>query len=171
MKLNLGCGRHVLDGWTNIDVQVSPRAKRPPEVLCDLKNIPLSNECATEAMAIHVLEHFYYWDALKVLVEWQRLLKPGAILVLELPDLAKCCRNLLEARPGKGHPDQLSMWGIYGDPRDEDPYMVHRWGWTPKTLRDVLKTLGFVDIREEPTQWHSSGKLHRDMRLVAKKNG
>lgn len=171
MRLNLGCGRHVLDGWTNVDAQVSSMAKRPPEILCDLKSIPLPDGCADEAMAIHVFEHFYRWESPIVLAEWRRLLRPGATLVLELPDLEKCCRNILEGRAGKGHPDQLGMWGIYGDPRDADPFMTHRWGWTPKTLKALLEERGFVDVRHEPTKWHSSGREWRDMRLVSRRGG
>ena len=171
MRLNLGCGRHVLDGWTNVDVQRSPRAARAPEILSDLRTIPLPDACAEEAMAIHVLEHFYRWDADIALVEWSRLLAPHGRLVLELPNIIKCCQNLIAGTPGKIDPDQMSYWGIYGDPRDQDPYMVHRWGWSPSALTATLKSHGFVEIQEEPTQWHSVGKLHRDMRLVAKKGG
>lgn len=169
-KLNLGCGRHVLDGWVNVDVQVSLKAPRSPEILCDLKTIPLPDGCAEEVMAIHVFEHFYFWETPAVLAEWRRLLTPGGSLVLELPNLMKCCRNILEGRTlarGGKDPDQLGMWGLFGDPRDNDPYMTHRWGWTPKTLRSLLESSGFAEVRETMPKWHRAGRDHRDMRLEA----
>lgn len=172
MRLNLGCGRHVLDGWTNIDVQPSSQAPRAPDILCDLKSIPLPDGCAEEAMAIHVFEHFYFWETPGVLLEWRRLLRPGGVLVLELPDLMKCCRNVLEGatlKKGGKDPNQLGMWGLYGDPREHDPYMVHRWGWAPATLRALLEVSGFTGVREEPTKWHPAGRAHRDMRIVSRK--
>src|ERR1043165_6045687 len=120
LRLNLGCGRHVLsDGWTNIDAAISPRASRPPDILCDVKKIPLPDACAIEVMAIHLFEHLYRWECDDTIDEWRRLLRPGGLLVLEMPDLFKFCRNIIEGIPGKGHEDQLGMWGLYGDPREK----------------------------------------------------
>jgi len=117
-------------------------------------------------MAIHVWEHFYRWQCDDVIGEWRRLLKPGGLLVLELPDFWKCCRNVVESVKGK-HPDQLSMWGCYGDPTGHDEFMAHRWGWTPQTLGEFLKANGFASIAEKPTQFHRAGKDLRDMRIEA----
>lgn len=161
MKINVGCGRMVLDGWTNCDVQVSPKAPRPPEILCDAKKIPLPGESADVVMALHLLEHFYFWEVPSVLAEWRRLLKPGGKLILELPDLAKACRNLLE---GKG--DQWSMWPLYGDPGHEDPFMCHRWGYTPATLKAILVSNGFAKVHFCAPQTHGK-RAQRDMRAEA----
>jgi hypothetical protein len=45
--------------------------------------------------------------------------------------------------------------------------MVHRWGYTPRSLAAVMQEAGLVDIRQEPAQF----KLRepRDMRLVGRK--
>lgn len=164
MKLHVGCGRHVLDGWVNVDVQRSPKAKRDPEILADIRSIPLADGIADELMAIHVIEHVYIWEAVEeVLPEWFRLLRPGGRLVLELPDVMKAARNLIE---GKG--DQMSMWPIYGDWNHRDPYMMHRHGYTFATLRPILQRVGFVDVREGRPQWHGSREA-RDFRAEARK--
>ena len=170
MRLNICCGRRVIDGWTNVDVQAHPLAPHPPEILADACVIPLPDECADEVMVIHGFEHFYKWDCDRAIAEWKRLLKPGGKLALELPDLIKCCQNVLSGLMlGGKDPEQLGMWGLYGDPRERDPFMVHRWGWTPKTLRDFLKVNGFDTIVDAETQWHPAGRRARDMRIEARK--
>lgn len=170
MKLNVCAGRHILDGWTNVDIQASPRASRPPDILADAKAIPLPDGCADELMCIHGFEHFYRWEVDALITEWKRLLKVGGKLVLELPDLLKCCENIITGFTfGGKDPDQSGMWGLFGDPRESDPYMNHRWGWSPKTLRHFLKMHGFVDIIDVATQWHPAGRVHRDMRIEARK--
>ena len=170
MKINVGCGARVLDGWFNCDAVRHPNAPRDPELLCLADNIPLDTECADELMAIHVFEHFYRWDCDKVINEWKRLLRPGGLLVLELPNIIKCCQNVLDRiHKGGKELDQLGMWGLYGDPRLEDQYMVHRWAWSPNTLRVFLASHGFVKIVEKTTVFHPAGRMHRDMRLEARR--
>lgn len=173
MRLNVCSGRHVLPGWVNVDVAVSThkKSKGPPEILADARKIPLPDECADEIMCIHGFEHFYPWECVELITEWRRLLKKGGRLVLEMPDLIKCCENMISGYtvPGK-HPDQFGMWGLYGDGTMNDPFMMHKWGWHPKSLRAFLKEHRFSDITDEPTQWHAAGSLRRDMRMTARKD-
>jgi predicted SAM-dependent methyltransferase len=169
LRLNLGCGRTPIDGWFNIDIQSNPMAKRPPDMLSDVKKIDLPDHCAVEVQAIHLWEHFFYWECDVVAKEWARLLRPGGRLSLEMPDLMKFCRNIIEGREGKKHPDQMGLWGAYGDPRDKDPFMTHRWGWTFNSLKPFLAERGFVDIIETVPQHHRVGALARDFRIEARR--
>ena len=168
MRINIGCGSRVMDGWTNCDIEHNPNAPRAPEILCDAKNIPLDDECADVVMAIHVFEHFYEWECDSVIGEWRRLLKNGGTIILELPDLIKCCQNIIDSRQGK-HKDQLGRWGLYGDPREQNKYMCHPWGWAPNELIAFLLERGFKNARHLPTVFHKAGKAHRDMRIEATK--
>ena len=169
MRLNVCCGGRLLDGYVNIDVASLPD-KRAPDIVADARRIPLEDGCADEIMCIHGFEHFYRWEADALATEWRRLLRAGGLLVLELPDLLKCCENIVNNYTAAGkHPDQAGMWGLYGDPRLESPLMCHRWGWTPKTLRSFLEAHGFVDIQSQETQWHPAGRARRDMRMVSRK--
>lgn len=164
MKLNIGCGGRRIDGFTGVDAVQRPAA----DIIARADNIPLPDGSVEEIMAIHLWEHFYRWDCDKVIAEWSRLLQPGGRLVLELPNLIKCCENVIHGRMvGGKEPDQLSMWGLYGDPREGDEFMAHRWAWSPKTLKDFLEAKGFIKIYERPTQWHPAGRDHRDMRIEA----
>lgn len=170
MRLNVGCGARVLDGWVNCDIVRNPSAPRDPEILCDAKVIPLPDGCADTLMAIHVFEHFYRWEVESVLREWRRLLRPGGALILELPNLVKCCENYLSGlKRGGKDPDQLARWGIYGDPRTGDKYMCHPWGYSPQELMGLLQDNGFRGATERPTQFHPAGRKHRDMRIEAVK--
>lgn len=168
MKINVGCGSRVLDGWHNCDIARDPNAPRDPETLCDAKSIPLPDECADVVQAIHLFEHLYRWEIDSALAEWRRLLKPGGLLILELPNLVKCCENYLAGRMRGGKdPDQLARWGIYGDPRTENHWMNHRWGYSPSELMAILHERGFIRAVEVPTQFHPAGRSHRDMRIEA----
>ena len=168
LKVNFGCGKKLQEGWFNVDA-VS-REDAAPDLIYrmefDADNslvepIPLDDGCADEFMALHVIEHFYAFQADAVVDEWKRVLKPGGKLILELPNIELAARNLLE-----GFPDQLSMWGLYGDPSHSDPYMCHRWGYTPRTIKHLLKMRGFVDIKVLLPETHMK-RADRDMRVEA----
>lgn len=170
IKLNLGSGRWSLDGYVNVDLAVSKNAKRPPEILSDVRKIPLPDDCATEILAIHIFEHIERWEVDDVLEEWRRLMRKGGKLIMEMPDLIKCCDNIVKGIRGEQHPDQLGMWGLFGDPSEKDRLMMHAWSWTFATLRPLLKEHGFVDIRQCATQWHTIGRVLRDFRVEAIKS-
>lgn len=166
MKLNIGCGGRRIPGFTGVDAVERPAA----DIVAKADAIPLPDGSADEIMAVHLFEHFYRWECDAVLVEWKRLLKPGGRLVLELPDLMKCCKNVIDgAMRGGKDPDQLTLWGLYGDPRQADQFMAHRWAWSPASLTALLKAHGFDAINQEPTQFHPAGREHRDMRIVARR--
>jgi len=168
VRLNVCCGTRIREGWINIDVAALGILK--PEIIADARSIPLDDGCADEIMCIHGIEHFYKWEAAALAVEWMRLLRSGGLLVIECPDIFKCCENLVSGYASSGkHPDQMSYWGIYGDPQESNPFMGHKWGYTPKTLRHFLKMHGFVNIADEETQWHPAGRVRRDMRITARK--
>ena len=163
MRLNIGCGRRVLAGWVNCDVQANPLAPYPPEILGDARSIPLDDGCADTVMALHLIEHFYLWEVAAVLAEWHRLLKPKGQLILELPNIEAACRNLLN-----GMNDQMAMWPLYGDPQHKDHFMCHHWGYTPKTIKALLSDNGFGKILLLPPQTHGK-RANRDMRVEARK--
>jgi len=172
LKLNIGSGRHAgLAGYTSVDLARSPHASCDPDIIANALSIPLPDGCAEEVMAIHLFEHLRVWEAPLALAEWHRLLQPGGLLVLEMPDIKKCCKNLVKLVDTEDLKsiDSLAMHGIYGDPSDKDPLMGHAWGWTPKTLKGVLKKAGFGRFVDAETRWHPIGRRLRDFRVEARK--
>ncbi len=169
-KLNLGCGDKILPGYINVDVVDSRRGFKP-DVICDLHRLtPFEDASVDEILSVHVIEHFWRWEVLDVLREWVRVLKPGGAMILECPNLLAAAAELLEdpeGRSGPGPEGQRTMWVLYGDPAWKDPYMIHRWAYTPASLADLMREAGLVNVRQEPAQF----KLRepRDMRIVGEK--
>ena len=167
VKLNLGCGDKILPGYVNVDVAAS-RKNLAPDVLCDLHQLaPFADNSADEILSVHVVEHFWRWEVEDILKEWVRVLKPGGKMILECPNLISACQEFLknpEANAGPGPEGQRSMWVFYGDPGWKDPLMVHRWGYTPRSLAAVMWQAGLRDMKQEPAQF----KLRepRDMRIT-----
>jgi SAM-dependent methyltransferase len=169
-RLNLGCGDKILPGYVNVDV-VDARGGQKPDVQCDLRRLEaFESDSADEILSVHVIEHFWRWEALEVLREWLRVLRPGGIMILECPNLATACAELLkdpDRLAGPGAEGQRTMWVLYGDPRWRDPLMVHRWGYTPHSLQRLMEEAGMVNVREEPAQFKLGNP--RDMRVVGEK--
>lgn len=155
VKLNLGAGGKRIEGFLSVDIAGDPDIKA--NIVC----LPFDDESVDEIMAVHVFEHLYRWDAPAALTEWLRVLKSGARLILEMPDIVKCCKAVID-----GAPDRMGMWGLYGDPHYKEPYMVHRWGWSQTEIIAELKKAGFRKIKVCTPQFH---KKDRDMRLEARK--
>ena len=169
-KLNLGCGDKILPGYVNVDVVESRRGFKP-DVICDLHQLtPFEDNSVDEILSVHVVEHFWRWEVQDVLREWTRVLKPGGTMVLECPNLLSAAAELLnnpDAGALPGAEGQRTMWVFYGDPSWKDPYMVHRWGYTPRSLAHAMHEAGLVELRQEPAQF----KLRepRDMWIVGEK--
>lgn len=166
VKLNLGCGDKHIPEYINVDI-VHERAGNKPDVISDLHDLScFDSGYADEILAVHVVEHFWRWEVVGVLKEWVRVLKPGGRMILECPNLKSACEEFLKnpersALPG---PDgQRSMWVFYGDPRWRDPLMMHRWGYTPRSLAQLMNEAGLKDLKQTPAQF----KLRepRDMRI------
>ncbi len=90
--LNLGCGDKIHEHWTNVDFH----ARVPGVVTHDLgKGIPYDNGYADVIYHSHLLEHFSKSEAPKFLNECFRVLKPGGILRVAVPDLETITREYL----------------------------------------------------------------------------
>jgi SAM-dependent methyltransferase len=167
VKLNIGCGHRRIEGYKGVDLT----QREGVDIVAPAHAVPLPDASVDEVMAVHLVEHLYAWDVPTALAEWFRLLQPRGLLVLEMPDLLKACRNIAQDLQGRKHPDQIGMWAIYGDDRLRDPLMVHRSGWWFERLRPVVEGVGFERVTERETVFHPVGRALRDFRLEAYKPG
>lgn len=80
VRVNIGCGRDIRDGWVNCDLfpgdgvdVVLDASKRLPFQDCSVRMIHMS----------HVMEHILNWEDL--VYECHRVLKPGGTLEIVVP--------------------------------------------------------------------------------------
>jgi len=113
MKLvNLGCGHRFHPAWSNFDFV--PAA--PGVAQADLrKGIPLADASSDVVYHSHVLEHFSRAGGASFLLECHRVLKPGGVLRIAVPDLEAIVRSYLASV------DKLR------DERTNDRERCHQW--------------------------------------------
>jgi SAM-dependent methyltransferase len=86
MRLHWGCGGDPRPGWINSDVKHGPGI----DLVCDIRGgLPLATDSVDYAVSIHALQEVPYADLVPVLIEIRRVLKPGGVLRLGLPDLER----------------------------------------------------------------------------------
>lgn len=160
MRINIGCGNKQIPGWLGVDVTPGPTV----DIVSDVRTLPFDTGSVDEAMAIHVIEHFYQWEAPEVLREWLRVLKPGGTLILECPDLSKVLEYVFRTKVLDG---RMFFYAIYGDPGWKDPLMTHKWGYIPDSLIALMTGIGLEGVHQEPALYHL--KDLRDMRIMGTK--
>jgi ubiquinone/menaquinone biosynthesis C-methylase UbiE len=135
------------------------------DIQADLKSLPLPDDYAEKAIAVHVIEHFYQWEVQEVLKEWKRVLKPGGKLVLELPCMDKVLNYLYQCLDKKQPLSPTMTWHVFwGDPKYKEPLMTHKWGYTEDMIAHELIQAGFGDIEFTVPRYHFE---FRDMRVEA----
>ena len=93
-KLNLGCGYHYTQGWTNLDF----KSAGPDVIAWDLrKGIPFPDNNFDVVYHSHLLEHLAKNEAEKFMYDCFRVLSPGGILRVVVPDLECITRWYLHA--------------------------------------------------------------------------
>ncbi len=115
----------------------------------------IASESADAVAAIHVLEHFYEWEAKALLTEWKRILKPGGKLILELPCMDKIFGYVIWCIQHKSSMEAfMTVHALYGDPKHEDPGMCHKWGWFKHPLFELLERVGWSKIEDCEPRYH-----------------
>lgn len=90
--LNLGCGKQFHPEWINIDF-VSTKSEVMAWNLT--QGIPFEKETFDVVYHSHFLEHLSKMQAIKLLQECYRVLRPGGILRVAVPDLEQIVHNYL----------------------------------------------------------------------------
>jgi predicted SAM-dependent methyltransferase len=142
LRLHLGSGGHPLEGWVNVDV-----LGMAPDLHWDLmRRLPFPDGSAQAVFLEHVCEHFTLGADLELLAECRRVLAPGGIVRIGVPDFGRYLesyagdRTVLEReRPGRPTPMLAVAEVALGH--------GHRSVWDAETLERVLTEAGFVEGR------------------------
>ena len=85
LSIHLGCGSRIFAGWVNVDACPG----KGVDLVWDLRvRLPIQDNAAKVIYSEHVLEHLYKHDAIKLLNECIRILEPGGMLRMGVPDAA-----------------------------------------------------------------------------------
>lgn len=144
IKLNMGCGGVILEGYINID-----KIHKNADVLSDVFDLQVDEESVDEIAALHLLEHINPYKVPELIIMWKNMLKPGGKLVLEMPNLEAMCKEFEEASDEKRSELTLCIYGANncsGEGRIEDIDTPHLWGYYPSLVVRVLGDAGFKNI-------------------------
>ena len=137
MKLHLGCGQTFIKGYTHIDVIEYPHI----DIVNSVDRLPMIEDNSCDIIySCHVLEHFHRNVVTHVLKEWIRVLKPGGILRISVPNMW----NLFQIY-SKTKDLSLILGPIFG--RCNYLYNYHYTGFDYDTLEKLLESVGAKDIK------------------------
>lgn len=161
IKFNMGCGRDRIDGYLGVDMHSDTA-----DIKQDIMKLDLPEQCADEIFASHLIEHIPQHRAPSVLEKWLATLKEGGMLVLETPDLAGLCKDYIEQDGADQHMTAMCIYGAHVDritpeTQEKGALSPHLWGYTPKSLSDLCKAVGFKDIKILPVTGQHPGKNFR----------
>ena len=170
LKLHIGCGKGHLADWINIDVYPAPLA------LNILRGLPFADGAATHVFVSHLLEHLFYpRDVRPFLAELYRVLAPGGVARIVVPDIEQC----IAAYAGRDatffasrretwpwwpeNPTRLEDFLAYAGAGPEPAYLFesHKYGYDFETLQHVLQEAGFTSV----TASGYMGSAHAELRV------
>lgn len=141
LRLHLGCGPDYIDGMLNIDGNIRRRC----DLWLDLRNgLPFPADSTLLVYCSHTLEHLLPNEAIKLLKEVHRVLRPDGIARIAVPSVEHAMRIMAG--------DAQSRW-----PRDfDDPtaqainYLFaegqHKYAYSDTLLRAFARQAGFTRI-------------------------
>jgi SAM-dependent methyltransferase len=174
--LNLGCGVHVADGWINIDNSPNARLAKLPwlrwllwkvRVISDehyrvvwpgsmtirdlSKPLPFADCSIDFVYSSHFLEHNSRGEGEQLVAEIHRVLKPGGLVRIVVPDLEFGARRYLDALSARSNASQAAAdfldWLQLGRRDLRDP---HLWMYDAASLKAMLIRAGFAGALVRP---------------------
>jgi glycosyltransferase involved in cell wall biosynthesis/predicted SAM-dependent methyltransferase len=142
----LGCGPHIIADWDNLDLDPGPGG-----MACDLtKGLPYESNSVDNIFSEHFIEHISRKDALFLLGECNRVLKPGGHIRVSTPDLFTSFRDFLTGRL-----DRWASVGFLGNtPCEHLNAGLREWGHTFvydwKELELLFNQAGLRNIDRKP---------------------
>ncbi len=144
VKLNIGSGEDVFDGFINCDLY-SERA----QVKCSATALTFPDEYADLIYTGHMIEHLDFHEGLAAIKEFKRVLKTGGTLEIECPNLDAICLAFVKASES----EKVDLYRIlFGSTWEKGG--IHKFLYTPSQMRWSLNQYGFKNIRQAKPERH-----------------
>ncbi|MDJ0798486.1 MAG: hypothetical protein QNJ51_16975 [Calothrix sp. MO_167.B12] len=162
--LHLGCGRNKFDNWINADffngLNFLKISRNRPEWMLDLR-FPLNcdDNVWDGVFTEHALEHLYPDQALQLLKELNRTMKPGVWLRVTVPDLKKYVKYYC----GEEVHEKFNKWQTGCEAiRTLTQDHGHLSLWDSELLARFLKEAEFINVKEVSFMQGTDGLLIKD---------
>lgn len=150
MKLHLGCGSKYIEGFIHVDA----RPHEHVDYIASADNLSMFGDGSADLIySCHLLEHFKRGKVQEVLKEWFRVLKPGGVLRVCVPDFSKLVKLYNEKKDLS-----VIMGPLYG--RQDYEYNIHYVTFDFETLKSHLEQAGFSEVRTY--DWRQTEHSHVD---------
>jgi len=173
MRINLGCGQSPTPGWANFDNSLTVKLAKTPVsfllpgrddyVRCvrehairpgNATKIPVGDGVADVLYTSHMLEHLDRREVPAFLAEARRVLKPGGILRIVVPDIRAAVDEYIASGDADHFVDHMHM--VYPKPSNTlgklkfaflTGFREHQWMYDAKSLAKLLAQAGFENPR------------------------
>ena len=152
-KLQIGCGRHILNGWFNTDISVKKNSVNIA-FMDAAQPFPIQDQTFDYIFSEHFFEHLTYDQEKTMLNECYRILKPNGIMRIATPNIEFLIDLYLnpEKEINKSYIEFDSKRSGYPI---NSIYVINRfhttWGHkiihSPESLTILLKDAGFKNIK------------------------
>lgn len=143
IKVVIGTRTYLGADWVHVDIDpfylhaVDGKCY-DVDIVADAKNIPLPDDYADIVFSSECLEHFPWNEYQLALKEWCRILKPGGVIRIEVPDFLNACKKILALNSLEG--DRAMQQIFFAGQTNQ--YDFHYVGLTSRMLIDDFKNLG-----------------------------
>jgi SAM-dependent methyltransferase len=171
IKINIGCGLSGISGWHNLDNSPTITASRvpvlnrilktpawPPDVQrYDVrKGLRFADDSVRYIYSSHTFEHFTYAESLAIAKDCRRVLMPGGILRIVVPDLELIAREYLADASPLAAQTFISRLSLNHSLQDViHPGSNHSQMFDRRILPHMLREAGFDDV--EVSSYGKSG--------------
>lgn len=141
IKINMGCGkRNFGSDWVHIDA-----AKFDHVDHYSIEKLDFFEESTVDLIyASHVLSYFDREEIKLLLNEWFRVLKPGGVLRLAVPDFSSMSRLYCDGLIGL---NQI-IGPLYGRMKVNDSFIYHKTVYDFVELKKILEDNGFTNVQK-----------------------
>jgi len=155
IKLHLGCGRNLLDGWINTDFNTAKF--RGSDFLDVTEKFPYDDNSVDYVFSEHMIEHISYQDGKFMIEESFRVLKSGGKIRISTPDLKFLINLYTEDKTDlqKRYIDYSVNHASYNVSIGTDTFIInnfvrdwdHTFIYDEKTLKSLFESVGFSDVK------------------------